>query len=31
MYVTYDDLFQLGILIVTIIGLVVEICRKGKK
>ena len=31
MYVTYDDLFQFGILIVTIIGLVVEICRKGKK
>ena len=31
MYVTYDDLFQFGILIVTIIGLVVEIYRKGKK
>ena len=34
MYVTYGDLFELGTLIVAIIGLVYEICqncRKGKK
>lgn len=31
MYVTYDDLIQLGLLIVAIIGLVIEISRKDKK
>ena len=31
MYVTYDVLVQLGLLIVAIIGLVIEIRRKDKK
>ena len=31
MYVTYDVLVQLGLLIVAIIGLVIEISRRDKK
>ncbi len=31
MYVTYDDLIQLGLLMVAIIGLVYKICHKDKK
>ncbi len=31
MYVTYDVLIQLGLLLVAIIGLVYKICHKGKK
>lgn len=31
MYVTYDDLIQLGLLIVAIIGLVYKISHKDKK
>ena len=30
MYVTYDELIQLGLLIVAIVGLVFEICHKYK-
>ena len=30
-YVTYDNLIQLGLLIVSIIGLVYKICHKDKK
>lgn len=31
MYVTYDDLIQVGLLVVAIIGLVLEISHKDKK
>ena len=30
-YVTYDNLIQLGLLIVSIVGLVYKICHKDKK
>lgn len=31
MYVTYENLVQIGLFIVTLIGLVYEISRKDKK
>ncbi len=31
MYVTYDALIQIGLLIVAVIGLALEISRKDKK
>lgn len=31
MYVTYDALLQIGLLIVAVIGLALEISRKDKK
>ena len=30
-YVTYEELFTFGMLIIALIGLVVEICHKRKK
>lgn len=30
-YVTYDELIQIGIFLVALIGLVIKICSKNKK